>query len=1304
MNDAFRFSILTLPQRISGGTLSFNILIVPQIGAQWSGNPLLKLPLGAGQTPFAEAAFLFEARVISDPGQFPADTPFDHCIDLTMDPASTPDAAAIYSAIRANFEEEGVTIKEGDVSSETAEAPKPQLFIKKYLPQSYRGAFHFTRPRVPEAVTDDSYQCAVRDAKKNDNFVPSPPEITWGKVYAYCLRHPLLARRLGLIRSGSIPIEEKTFAKGGYLYVTLRSGSEYLSGGVNDEQFSFIRHYAARIPALKQAADRPLFAANLFPVLVAPAVAEGFDQVFIDTADYDDGFCKIVHTRQPVSQNLLVEEADGFPPVYDLGIQQSWDDEKVLEWLNGQLKGRVDKPGERLDAPLGVFAYRVDAKKTAENSWHSLVHVKSKAPLQLGAVNLGDFNGELGIEVYPMQLDGDQANGQFWLPSYFTSWDGHSLVLPDADAAAIYHTVNNDGKKATLGRLYDAVGLKNIPLRYGEEYEFRVRMMDVTGGGPRVTDEPVHSGEAWKSKRRFKRYIKPEPLRVDKIPTMPITDPNPYFAGDTLTVRRPLLGYPAVVYTGKYADPVPLLVDAANAAAGSDSFGLADPDVVRVRIDVEIRTLLMDNKLSMSGSEAFIHLYQVTRDFPAGFDDPLQIPLDFIDAHVLNFGDTADLGDLRVTENELANMQKLVLPRGRDIRLTMRAEGNGDTSYYDANDAWLGKPIQLLLRREPLKEIKLLAELSKSRTIRGIYLQPDPPRKLEELDFVNILIGKGAAQTPAIIQRLAEQLDVEHKGLTLVGEKGQRLIFGCSRRIRHTLSPDNSAITFASKDELLNQWIVALTFQVDRDWTWDNVQEISFELFRKRWFSREDEPADFGENAVGLLEMKRTAPMNALQTPDRSKTTLIYLDAIDPKPVPDAADLLSVFPDTIELRYELRPNFRTAPGEVEQPQAIDLKLPVTTPPEQVPRLASAGLALSPYVSSDDYSFTEPRERYLWLEFEEPVLDPNDRYFIRLLGYGPDPLLMDNRPESFVADEKPPINLDPELARVITPGQGDDRSGLAAMQPLEPATFSDRHFLVPLPPGLNPQSDELFGFFTYELRVGHRDIWSTAQGRYGRPLQTTGVQHPSPTLFCTAFRDVSRLVVEAPHAVAVLKGRNITADPPRTDMWALLYVQVRQADGKENRNLLLDERQLALQPRDAAGSVTLGGSISGVGGDQGLEDAPRTSAAVWSDDEVKNLLAGFGLPPDASLSVICVELMPHVLNLLVPGRGGHLAALRRSAPSNPLYTVGAAMTANMGGLAMMDRPVAQFNLRPLSDQLGHFRILRTSPLTAVPDSC
>jgi hypothetical protein len=62
-----------------------------------------------------------------------------------------------------------------------------------------------------------------------------------------------------------------------------------------------------------------------------------YDSLFIETAEYDDGFAKIVHCHQPPHRDPLVEEADGSYPVNDSGISLGWDDEQILIWYMRQL-------------------------------------------------------------------------------------------------------------------------------------------------------------------------------------------------------------------------------------------------------------------------------------------------------------------------------------------------------------------------------------------------------------------------------------------------------------------------------------------------------------------------------------------------------------------------------------------------------------------------------------------------------------------------------------------------------------------------------------------------------------------------------------------------------------------------------------------------------------------------------------------------------------------------------------------------------------------------------------------------------
>jgi hypothetical protein len=195
--------------------------------------------------------------------------------------------------------------------------------------------------------------------------------------------------------------------------------------------------------------------------------------------------------------------------------------------------------------------------------------------------------------------------------------------------------------------------------------------------------------------------------------------------------------------------------------------------------------------------------------------------------------------------------------------------------------------------------------------------------------------------------------------------------------------------------------------------------------------------------------------------------------------------------------------------------------------------------MSPYQRDAAYTSTEPRRHALWLEFSSPPQDPQDGYFARILRNAPDPLLLDPDPGETVPEiAEPPLAIDPELVRKIVPNESDDRAGLDAMQPLI-ACDSPLHYLLPLPAGMTDSSPELFGFFTYEIRVGHATRWSTAQGGYGPPLRVAGIQHPAPKLSCTVWRDNEGIRVSAPFAMPVLDGRPLQPIFPRSVMWVLL---------------------------------------------------------------------------------------------------------------------------------------------------------------------
>jgi hypothetical protein len=1405
MRDNQRFSILTFPQFFDGTTLDVHIVVLPR-----DQNPLadaiVNHPMIPDAPPFADAQLRFTASVFDGLEVFPHSRAPINGISL---PVSAPtDSRAVYEALAAqlNITKPNMTNSNADLAAIPMELKPPaarprELTVKKYLPRTYREAFHFTRPRHANLVTDDSYHCAIRDGETVPGFERSPDVVSWGQVFAYLMRQPFIAARGGLVYHSSFTVDAAHFPDGGWLYIDLAADSDYRQQLDIDD--AFIRRYAARIPRLVSGEPRHVFAAVQFPVLFKanaadpdPIPAANYDRLFTEAAEYDDGFAKIVHCRQPVNRDLLEEDPDGAYPVKDVGISLGWDDEEITDRYIRQME--IDPDGDmdgRLDAPLGVFGYSIDVRETAEpeNPWESLNHVESRQPLVLtnpqspgGTVTFGQFAGELPYQVYPMQVDG-RKDRNYWLPMYFANWHGHSMVLPDPDAADIYQThadvvpdpvdpVDGTGTGVSgpaakqLNVVYKA-GPITTQLRYGNNYQFRVRMQDLSGGAPDVSQAPINETPSYKASRRFKRYISPNQPRIVEIEA---GDTSALVNSDTpapiteLNLRRPKLGYPAVVFTGKYTDPVQRLIDQANLGLQVDEddpnlnaehrvgLGIADPDVDRVQVIVEIASLKLDKRDSVSGREDYVHLYTTMRAFPAVNNDDyeavLTLPIEYRDVRVLHTGDEVDLVDDFDLADDIDDMAAIILPTARTVRLTIRAvaeEKPNNADYYgvipDDHDEQLdnryGEPVHVLAYTPSSEETGLLVARAGVPTIQGIFLQPDlvtaSDGRLETL-----LLGNRATDQRDNVRQLAAELELESTGLTLTGLKGERVVFGCSSRIRHTLGPDGSAVTFASKGELINHWLTVISFEIDRDWMWDALETRSFVFRRTKRFTRDAIPEE-SDVVVGDISLVRTVSFQSLHEPRRNSSRIVFIDAVEPKKTKPDDAVEPDFPDTIELNYTIEAAFKPEHAEErDDDETLTLRLPITTPPAQVPKIASAGIALSPYVRDEKtYSFTEVRRRHLWIEFEEPIKDPQDTYFARVLAIAPDQLLSRNDSELLRAPEESVLPIDPEHIRVVTPGATNDLAGLGAMQRMEKSTSSDRHYLLPLPPGLHAESDEMFGFFTYELRVGHfREpgnddmVWTTAQGRFGRRLRATGIQHPAPTLTCMANRDDEKLWVTAPYAVAVHDGKNVTADPPRTELWALLYAQVKQADNKSYRNILLDDRPLDWRIQvqmekhvDLMGRYTdaeLGvlarvavqnfkyeinagvmvGALKLVDYSTKNKDATRYGTVIWSQKEVEQLLDNLGLELTSSLSVLVVETLPQITNIYE-----HISRLNQ-----PQTAGAAANVAGIGDAKAFRRGLGEASLRssiagerrpsPVSDVLGHHRLLRTSPLTPVPPIC
>jgi len=1212
MLSPVKASILCFPQHFDGNKIDVNILFVPREDPL---APFIKnLPAGTDATPFANANMKFSARLISSleflPDPLQADAPGSL---FTSSPAN---AEGLFLELKNLFQ---ITLPSNEIKS----PPKAGTFIRKYLPKSYRNAFEFSHPRSPKyGVIDDAYLCAMKKPP-----VPGPKsfttdDVSWGRVFAWALRQPELCKQLGMIYQTEVPLPSPDYFKeGGWLYIELAEESDYYEQVLLAPKL--IKKYAARIPKLT--VPRVLFAPMQFLVSDTPQPGI-FDPLFIEAADFDDGFANIVHCNQPQKANLILEtDQDGLPPVKDFGIRIGWEDEQILDWHNRLLR-RPDHlppatppaPGnEIIDAPLGILSYRIDVRDVdaPDDSWHSLN--KAQGLIKLGDINIESFNGELGLEVAPTQMDG-LKEGEFWLPSYFAQWDGNSIVLRDDQAAELFG-LNGTPKN------YQPVGINEVLLRYGNTYEFRVRMSDMTGGGPKETDKPEFEIPSHITSCRFRRFVPPATVKIpseDNIEppvegeNVPVNPPASY------AIFRPLLAYPALLYTGLNNAFNLLRADIVNARNERREPAFPDPDVTMLKIEVSVLGLEMDTGLSIGNESSYYSLYTTTRDFPDNPVDSLILEVEFSDARVIKFGDAADLGDLPLTgENG-----PLILPTARNIRITVTPVCKEDPSlkYFGADHIRYGRSSEIYTRANSNDETQFFVNDIPAKQLKAIMLQPDvlPDKNLEEQMK---LAGNKEQSAENLMSRFANALDLDVQEMTMMAKPGQRIVFGCCKEIRHMLSPEHSSITFSSKADLINQWISVVILTINRDWSWHGLKEKSFSVKRNG-------------KEVGTIGVIRTANEVALQNSDRGKTTIIFFDAVDPKPENDK------FPHTLALKYEIEANLLYAPvnGQPETVE-IDITLPVAVKPLQIPKVVSAGIALSSYERDwSGYSWTKPRRKMLWLEFEEPVLDPNDSYFVFVKSYAPDPLLI-NTVESIQDPKEDNPYIDPELIRIVTPGQSDDSAALNAMQQMIPSARrgpeeGPKHFLVPLPPGVTEDAVELFGFFTYEVSVGHAKVWCTAQARFGRAIRITGVQHPAPSLICSVTRNENEILASAPYATAVYEGKALTYGSA-TELWGLLYAQVRRVDGQDHRNVLLSKVKLSIGGRD-------------------YPEIQQSGYGEWSNKQVEVLLEHYGIPSNAPLSCLVVELLPNV-----------------------------------------DR-----DFDPLGGDLGYTRIYRTSQLEPVPEIC
>jgi len=92
------------------------------------------------------------------------------------------------------------------------------------------------------------------------------------------------------------------------------------------------------------------------------------------------------------------------------------------------------------------------------------------------------------------------------LPRYFAQWRGRTLVVNDQ-----YGYLFSGGQPPASSGPTDsdftgttAESLPGVSLRYGQSYQFRTRLTDLTGGGPKSGDpNPTDAGTTLSPSKRF---------------------------------------------------------------------------------------------------------------------------------------------------------------------------------------------------------------------------------------------------------------------------------------------------------------------------------------------------------------------------------------------------------------------------------------------------------------------------------------------------------------------------------------------------------------------------------------------------------------------------------------------------------------------------------------------------------------------------------------------------------------------------------------------------------------------------------
>lgn len=242
-------------------------------------------------------------------------------------------------------------------------------------------------------------------------------------------------------------------------------------------------------------------------------------------------------------------------------MQIGWDDEQVLAWHNRQfdMVDRAFSDPTAGEVALGVLGYRIDARDaTTAGPWVSLNAADVDQSALAGMLGNGGPapDAEPVYEAVATALPGATR----LLPTYFAQWRGRAISARDDTLRQVTGTAD----PANPGTVTETA--PNLLLLYGHSYECRVRLADLSYGGPAPGEEPDDPGAILVPTQPFLRHVPPKSVRLTLnppptgLPNLPPGTPPvalPSFNRKppkliSAMVQRPLIGYPEALFTPYY--------------------------------------------------------------------------------------------------------------------------------------------------------------------------------------------------------------------------------------------------------------------------------------------------------------------------------------------------------------------------------------------------------------------------------------------------------------------------------------------------------------------------------------------------------------------------------------------------------------------------------------------------------------------------------------------------------------------------------------------------------------------------------